>query len=199
MTTRELCLGALHLCTASGYEIKQLFEQAYRHFQKVSYGSIYPALKQLLDEGLVTCHTVPAEGKPNRKVYSLTDAGRNSFAQTLKDTPPTEQHQSNFLLLILFSRFLSPERMEEVLAQYAEQLSQNMQEFEELTSPEHINRLSPEALMTIEYGKAMAHAQIEFMTTHLENWLQQHRQRAGDTPPHPPLCNSPTTPGKHHD
>ncbi len=184
MNTRELCLGALHMCAASGYEIKQLFEQAYRHFQKVSYGSIYPALKQLLEEGLVTCTTVSTDGKPDKKLYTLTDQGRKAFAETLQHTPPTEQHQSNFLLLILFSRFLPPERMEEILDQHVQQLQAERAELELITSPEHIHKLTPEALMTIDYGKVMIKTQLQFMQEHRESWLQQHRERQ-QTPPIP--------------
>ncbi len=177
MNTRELCLGALHLCDASGYEIKQLFEQAYRHFQKVSYGSIYPALKKLLDEGLVTYRSETGDGKPTKKVYTLTGAGVEAFAHTLNKTQPTEQYQSNFQLLILFSRFLSPQRMEEVLDQYTEQVLAERKELSSLTSPECIKCLTPEALMTIQYGKSMVDAQLQFLQEHRLQWQEQHRER----------------------
>ena len=181
MNTRELCLGALHLCDASGYEIKQLFENAYRHFQKVSYGSIYPALKQLLNDELVTCDTHAADGKPDKKVYTLTEAGREAFAVTLSNTRPTEQHQSNFQLLMLFSRFLTPEHMGHVLDTYTEQIHANHAELEVLTSPEIIGKLSPEALMTIQYGKAMTTAQLAFITENRTQWQQDHLKRSQQT------------------
>ncbi len=54
MNTKELCLGALFLGDASGYEIKQRFETTFSHFQQASFAAIYPALTRLKAEGLVS-------------------------------------------------------------------------------------------------------------------------------------------------
>ena len=52
MDARTLCLGALELGDASGYEIKKLYEEGdLSHFYAVGFGSIYPALTRLV-EGL---------------------------------------------------------------------------------------------------------------------------------------------------
>ena len=56
MDVRTLCLGILSLGDATGYEIKKLVaEGSFSFFSEASYGSIYPALTKLTDEGLVSC------------------------------------------------------------------------------------------------------------------------------------------------
>ena len=77
MDARTLCLGALELGDASGYEIKKLYEEGdLSHFYAVGFGSIYPALTRLVDDGLAECFDQPQDKRPDKKVYALTEAGR---------------------------------------------------------------------------------------------------------------------------
>jgi DNA-binding PadR family transcriptional regulator len=55
----------------NGYQLMQEIEQRSDGAWRPSPGSVYPALQQLEDEGLV--RTIQADG---RRVYELTDAGR---------------------------------------------------------------------------------------------------------------------------
>jgi hypothetical protein len=51
MNVKTLCLGILSFGEASGYEIKKKVEEGlFSHFIDASYGSIYPALTQMLAE-----------------------------------------------------------------------------------------------------------------------------------------------------
>ena len=54
-----------------GYELMKEIESRSGGSYKVSAGSIYPALQQLEDEGLVT-----SEHREGRRIYQLTDSGR---------------------------------------------------------------------------------------------------------------------------
>ena len=74
MNVRTLCLGILSLQEASGYEIKKDVEDGlFSHFIDASFGSIYPALTQLAAEGYVTVREEEQTGKPDKKVYAITD------------------------------------------------------------------------------------------------------------------------------
>jgi DNA-binding PadR family transcriptional regulator len=64
-----------------GYQVIQSIETRSRGAWKPSPGSIYPTLQLLADEGLVTSEQVG-----ERKVYSLTDAGR-AVADDASDEP----------------------------------------------------------------------------------------------------------------
>ena len=56
---------------------------SFGHFFAAGYGSIYPALNSLARDGLVECRHIPQEGKPDRKVYSITAAGREHLLAAL--------------------------------------------------------------------------------------------------------------------
>jgi DNA-binding PadR family transcriptional regulator len=82
-------LGLLHHTDLHGYRIKKHIERSFGHMWSINYGQIYPALKQLKDDGLVTMREVnqEAERGPGRKLYSLTESGRQEFARWLAESP----------------------------------------------------------------------------------------------------------------
>lgn len=124
MDAKTLCLGTLILGDASGYEIKKMFEEGpFAHFQDVGYGSIYPALAKLLDEGLVievraAPESVVDKGHPDKKVYSLTDTGREVFRQALAKTPGRDKIRSDAAFMMFFSEFLEPVHLRNVFDDY---------------------------------------------------------------------------------
>lgn len=111
MDIRTLCLGILTMGDATGYEIKKKFEQELSHFYDASFGSIYPALTKMTDEGLVRCTEQAQEGRPDKKVYAITSAGRMEFLDALSKEPRKDRIRSEFLAMLMFSDLLSPSRV----------------------------------------------------------------------------------------
>ncbi len=109
MDVRTICLGILTRGDATGYEIKKTFEDdGYQHFVEASFGSIYPALNRLTEEGLVSVRSEIQEKRPDRKVYSITPAGRAVFLGSLMKPLPEDRHRSPFVFAMLFSHLLPP-------------------------------------------------------------------------------------------
>jgi PadR family transcriptional regulator PadR len=72
----ELCvLTLLSRADAYGYEI------ASRLMQEVGMGegTIYPLMRRMQDDGLVTTYLVEVPGSPPRKYYRMTDVGRDTL------------------------------------------------------------------------------------------------------------------------
>jgi DNA-binding PadR family transcriptional regulator len=75
----------------NGYQIMQELEERSDGLWRPSPGSVYPALQQLEDEGLI--RSEEAEG---RRLYHLTDAGRAYVAERPEDQPaPWETFTDN--------------------------------------------------------------------------------------------------------
>jgi DNA-binding PadR family transcriptional regulator len=75
----------------NGYQIMQEIEERSDGVWRPSPGSTYPALQQLEDEGLIR-----AQELDGRKLFQLTDAGREYVAERDKDKPaPWEQMSSD--------------------------------------------------------------------------------------------------------
>jgi DNA-binding PadR family transcriptional regulator len=77
-------LGFLMDTEATGYDLKQRFQDPVGFFYRVSDGSIYPALKKLARDGLVKLRT-ESRGRRARKVYAITPRGRAHFMKMLRE------------------------------------------------------------------------------------------------------------------
>ncbi|MBV9710876.1 MAG: PadR family transcriptional regulator [Ktedonobacteraceae bacterium] len=87
MSIDHIVLGLISLNPCSGYDMKLEFEQGGAGMlSALSFGSIYPHLKQLEQDGLIV--TVPAnENSRRKKVYELTAQGWQELSNWLELTP----------------------------------------------------------------------------------------------------------------
>ena len=72
----ELCvLALLHRRDCYGYEISEFLSG---HID-IADGTVYPLLRKLKAEGLLTTYLQEASGGPPRKYYRLTELGRETY------------------------------------------------------------------------------------------------------------------------
>ena len=116
MNVRTLCLAILNFGEATGYEIrKKTQEGVFSYFINASYGSIYPALTQLTKDGLVSCRPLMQSGRPNKKIYTLTEKGRQAFIEALQSPPGEDIFKSEFLMIMMCSDLVAPEKLSELI------------------------------------------------------------------------------------
>lgn len=123
MDVKTLCLGVLTLGDASGYEIKKQFvDGPFSHFYHASYGSIYPALGRLLAENLVTVREMLQAGRPDKKVYSLTDKGMQVFREALTEPPVQDKIRSEHAARLFFAEHMDEDVLKSVYDSYLDEL-----------------------------------------------------------------------------
>ncbi len=116
MDVRTICLGLLSVADRSGYEIKKMLEEGpLGHFVDASFGSIYPALTRMTEDGLVEFRTEEQDGRPDKKTYSITDSGRAVFRESLEGAIAPDRYRSDFMFVLSFADQLSPERVSEII------------------------------------------------------------------------------------
>jgi transcriptional regulator len=89
-------LGALH-----GYGIARRIEETSGHRLSLNYGTLYPALLKLEQEGAIAAEWRQSENNRRAKFYSLTAAGRKQLARETRDWQETAE---------LIAAFLTPRR-----------------------------------------------------------------------------------------
>lgn len=125
-TTIYVILGLLTHEDLTGYDLKKRIDKAINNFWDVGYGQIYPTLKTLEKDGLVT-KRISSEGKgPDRIIYSITESGRKKLQQWLF-TPEEKEYVKYEILLKLFFGSLIPtqeniKRILEFRGKYSEKL-----------------------------------------------------------------------------
>lgn len=165
MDVKTLCLGLLSIRDACGYDLKKEFESTFKHFYSAGYGSIYPALADLAEHGLVNCREIPQDGKPDRKTYSITAAGRDAFRNALKNTNPQHKIRSEFLAMMYFADLMDTERLSSLLDERVAALRDAVSQ---------ISRIEDEwgadtpagAQFVAGFGSAVAHAAAEYIESH---------------------------------
>ncbi len=111
--TFYIILGMLNFEPKSGYGIKKSIEDSTGEFWKVNYGQIYPILKIMLQDGYAV---VTEEGasldikkafRPGKKVYRITQKGKDAFLEWLALPINFNNPQGNELLVkLFFGRFI---------------------------------------------------------------------------------------------
>jgi PadR family transcriptional regulator AphA len=107
-------LGLLALGPRSGYDIKTVVDRSTRFFWAASYGQIYPELRRLEADGLVSGEDSPSGGR-GRRVYELTDAGRQALEEWLLGPTTTIEYRDESLLRLFFADVLPREQALELL------------------------------------------------------------------------------------
>jgi DNA-binding PadR family transcriptional regulator len=107
-------LGLLLESPMHGYELRKRLTGLLGAFRAFSYGSLYPALRRMQADGLIAEDAAP-EGavlRRARRVYQLTDAGRQRFTELVADTGPQNYTDDGFgVHLAFFNRTPAAARM----------------------------------------------------------------------------------------
>ena len=87
-------MGPLH-----GYGIARRIEQTSGNLLSLNYGTLYPALQKLEQEGAITSEWGMSENNRRAKFYRLTRSGRKQLEKETRDWEQTTT---------ILARFLSP-------------------------------------------------------------------------------------------
>ncbi len=167
MDVKTVCLGMLDAGPASGYDLKKEFESSFAHFFAAGFGSIYPALSALAGEGLVSFSEVPQEGRPDRKVYEITAAGRDKLLESLGDPDPSHKVRSEFLATICFAHLMTREQIETVLENRRAEIHRYLELFDELEQGD-CGEWTPGHHFVLGFGKAMIKAKLDYINTNAD-------------------------------
>lgn len=102
MSLRYGLLGLLSEWDASGYDIKKEFDDLMSIFWHSHLSQIYPELNRLEKEQLIISKHIPQEGKPDKKVYSITERGKKELIKWLLTPPEAPKQKDPFLMKTFF-------------------------------------------------------------------------------------------------
>lgn len=181
MNVRTLCLAILHDGEATGYEIRKVSTDGEcSYFVDASYGSIYPALARLEAEEMVTCRVEHQDGRPAKKVYSITKKGRKAFHDSLFNDLGDDVFRSEFLLFARFAADLPAALVKERLEERIARLDAEIEQLEDIKS----ERRDPADQWVLNYGMRCLRVAREHVASHMNELVglaqpDQARREAG--------------------
>jgi len=179
---KTLCLGALMHDDASGYEIRKLFEDGlFSAIHDVSFGSIYPALTVLLEREWVTCRIAEQDGRPDKKVYSITASGRAAFLDAISTPPAPDKMRSEMLFVLSFGDYLPRADVMALVDRYIAEYRDRLLALESCSCAENA---PPVRKFVNDFGLKMYKTAIAFLEDHRSDLMNQANGEANSNVEH---------------
>ena len=169
-------LSFLNFSPMSGYDLKKYIDDSIDHFWSATQSHIYRSLKQMETRGWITHEVKEQEGRPNKKVYSITPLGSQNLHTWLTTPLPLDDLREAWLIQIFFAHNLSNPEIEGLLKTRREAVQKKMRSLE-VDAQEAIDRNTrnisiPRASalwqMTLDYGIATYKAEIAWLDEAIE-------------------------------
>ena len=162
-------LGFLNYHPYTGYDLKKIFDTSVRHFWPADQSQIYRTLSHLDERGWVEVEIVNQVERPDRKVYHITDAGREELLGWLVVEPRERASRSAALIQVFFFGQLSDEVILERFERYLQMMKDVLARYEQV--PENLASgipVSPSErenffwMLTLDLGFRTIRANIEW-------------------------------------
>lgn len=174
MNLKYSVLGLLHYKNLHGYRIREHIERQFGNMWTINPGQIYPVLKKLEDDDLITLAEVSQnENKgPYRKLYAITDKGKEEFQRWLSSTPENGAIiRDPFLTRFVFFRFGSREQalelIDEQIALYEAKYQQRQ------SQSEHLKQQNIYVSLVVELGITYHEMVLEWLKYAREEIMNQ--------------------------
>lgn len=163
-----MILGLLSNSNLTGYEIKKKIDKSIKYFWGTCYGSIYPTLKELNEEGSIV--TVSNTDNERGKIsYSITDKGRVILKEWLKNSEEKNEIRFETLLKIYFGKEIGRDETLQRIANFKmlaeKELSALNKIAENLNSTPNSDDIQTYYMLSLKFG-------IKMYKTHLE-WCKE--------------------------
>lgn len=105
MSLKHGLLGLLSYSNMTGYELGKAFQDSLSFFWKAQPSQIYRELNRLEEQGCLSSVIEFQTDKPNKRIYSLTDSGKEELTAWLESPMPNElmATRSEVLMRLFFS------------------------------------------------------------------------------------------------
>ena len=94
--------------SGSGCELARRFDRFIGYFWAATHQQIYHTLKTMEDDGWVRVTSIVQQGRPDKKIYTVSDAGRAELARWIAE-PLSGRGSSVTAPATLRSRFAAPD------------------------------------------------------------------------------------------
>ncbi len=172
VSIRHLILGLLTQQPMSGYDIKRFLKSLSWLIDSPSFGSLYPTLHALREDDLVTVEVTPRQGRPPRKIYTITEAGRQVLGEWVDQPVAPGASLRTFVMRLILASNFSHTGLISHLQQRRSQVAVHHATLKQITEALDGTVDSGQRL-AFGYGLALATAELAWLDSALEQLSQQ--------------------------
>ncbi|MGE5631999.1 MAG: PadR family transcriptional regulator [Caulobacteraceae bacterium] len=158
-------LGLLSHESLTGYEIKKRMDTTLKFFWSASYGSIYPTLNDLVNDGMVTKLETTDNGR-EKVIYTIIDAGKEYLNQWLALPVTKDELRYETLLKVFFGGEIGPGVTLEHIHNFESKIKSELPYLQgavnELTKIQDDEDAHKYFLLTAMFGKRIYEAYLEW-------------------------------------
>jgi DNA-binding PadR family transcriptional regulator len=162
VSIRHFILGLLTRQPMSGYDIKRFLKSLSWLIDSPSFGSLYPALHALLEDDLVTVEILSRLDKPPRKIYTITEKGRQALQEWMGQPVAPGVSLKAFVMRLILASNLSPAGLVAHLEQRHAQVAAQRLALEQ-TAQATDDDMDLGERLALGYGLAVAAAELAWL------------------------------------
>ncbi len=132
MSLKYAILSLLSHDPLTGYELMKLFDGSVGYFWHATHPQIYKELGRLERAGQVVHRSVEQRGRPTKKIYSLSDLGRNELLEWLHVPAGTQRVKDEMMLKTFCCGLLSEAEALDLVRRHRQQHEVKLQRYQEL-------------------------------------------------------------------
>jgi len=175
MSLKHAILGFLYSKPLSGYDLKKTFDESVQHFWPANQSQIYRTLAVLNDEAFVEIEVIVREDRMDKKIYHITEAGKEELRNWLsKPLVPTD-YREPFLIQLYFGGLLSDEKIQNIIQYEIKSLEEQIlafsaayQMYKKMVLKHDDQRAFFFKILTLEFGLVQGQANLEWLKSALE-------------------------------
>ncbi|WIM87736.1 PadR family transcriptional regulator [Candidatus Mycobacterium wuenschmannii] len=100
MSLRDAVLAALLAGESSGYDLAKDFDASVANFWMATPQQLYKELERLAEQGLIQARVVEQERRPNKRMFSLTEAGYEAIREFTARSPKPSAIRDELLIKV---------------------------------------------------------------------------------------------------
>jgi len=181
---KHAILGFLIDQPMHGYELKRALSPALPPERRVNDGQLYPLLKRMETEGLISGRVEQRAGAPDRRVFHPTEAGRRAFAKWLESSVEEDDEVAYdfmlghpFLTKCLFFKNLSSSQVLEKLSDQRATSEAKVADFQRIRDGMVERNVDPYRIAVLDLGIAQQREKVRWLK-HMANTIRKAERAA---------------------
>lgn len=172
MELKHAILGLLSIRPMSGYDLGKAFAGSVAHFWHADQSQIYRTIDRLATGGMIETDTVPQDGRPDRKVHSLTPIGNTELRSWLESPLEVERPKNALLARMFFIATSGPEAVVRLLDEAEERAGDELARLRGI-DPGPVDDIDGVLrAATLQYGLRAGEAELD--------WLRETRRQVDE-------------------